>query len=309
MEPIKETSPLFVSELTSQEKPARPVEEQLPELEWQPLSVEPPPVPPFKTSDSLVRAVDAERLLVRHIGNLEGSREQAQRDSRGLHAWLQPEAGTHVLEIQSGLGHHAVALANLGVHVVATERSSALLAHARLWGEESHTDKVTWVQQEPCRLAFPEVFPAAYCLMAEWSGFTPEHAKEWLQSLYRVLLPGGTCVLGFWNRDYMVSELPVRHMWHGETFLVEEEAAFDYQTEQLVLGKQIHFRDGRIWQHTLASRLYTYRELSMWFEQAGFEWLEARGEIALPVPWMGADSRRLWCLLRKPAEETMEYTE
>ncbi len=111
--------------------------------------------------------------------------------------FLGPIAGRTILDLGSGTGRHAIALANLGARVVALDQSKPMLLRAR---SKPGADRLQWVQHAlPNPLPFrDESFDSVVM------GLVAEHLAQLgdvLMDLKRLVRSGGRCVASMLHPD------------------------------------------------------------------------------------------------------------
>ena len=101
----------------------------------------------------------------------------AEQQAQVIAAFLDPIAGQRILDVGTGTGRGAIALAARGARVTGVDASAEMLAVARRRAEEEHVD-VEFVQGDAHGLAYPDrSFDAVVCLRVLM------HTPDWRQSL------------------------------------------------------------------------------------------------------------------------------
>ncbi|MBM3190054.1 MAG: thiamine diphosphokinase, partial [Chloroflexi bacterium] len=104
----------------------------------------------------------------------------------------EPRAGERALDVGTGTGLYAVALAGQGLHVTGLDSSEAMLSVAR-----AKPAPVTWQQGDAASLPFgDESYDLVLCITG--LEFMADYRRA-LAEMYRVLAPGGRFVAGVLN--------------------------------------------------------------------------------------------------------------
>ncbi len=101
----------------------------------------------------------------------------AEQQARVIAAFLDPLAGQHILDVGTGTGRGAIALALRGAHVTGVDASAEMLAVARRRAEDAGV-RVEFVQGDAHGLDYPDrSFDAVTCLRVLM------HTPDWRKSL------------------------------------------------------------------------------------------------------------------------------
>lgn len=125
-----------------------------------------------------------------HAQNYVTSQAHARGDSlEQLVALLQPQPQWRVLDIATGGGHTALALAPHVCKVVATDVTPEMLTAAEQFAHKRSVTNITFKEADACALPFADAeFDAVTCRIA------PHHfadCAQFVRELARVLRPGG----------------------------------------------------------------------------------------------------------------------
>ena len=101
----------------------------------------------------------------------------AEQQAQVIAAFLDPLAGQHILDVGTGTGRGAIALASRGARVTGVDASAEMLAVARRRAQEAGV-QVEFVQGDAHGLAYPDrSFDAVTCLRVLM------HTPDWRRSL------------------------------------------------------------------------------------------------------------------------------
>ena len=205
--------------------------------------------------------------------------ERTRVEARFIHEAMGLPVGAKVLDVPCGGGRIALELAASGYEVTGVDVSQSLLDDGRAKAD---------VRQLPIRLRcgdmrdlpWAEEFDGAVCFWSSFGYFDEQGNADFLEAVSRSLRPGAPFVLDtplVENRVREILEEP-RVWWRVGKLLVLEERRFDHETSR-VESDWTFIRDGRRSAKHLSLRLYTYRELTLLLEQAGFGERRAYGSI------------------------------
>lgn len=177
-------------------------------------------------------------------------------------------SGMHLLDVGCGPGRHSLALARKGVRMTGVDISPRFVQIA---SEQAARESLpaTFLLKDARELGFSGEFDAAICLCEGAFGLAGslDNHRKVLQGVRRALKPGGLFVL------------TAIHAF-CEVRMLGESARFDPYTNTSVARETVTNPEGDTKEVTFYVTGFTYRELSMLFEEAGFEVLDAYGCIA-----------------------------
>jgi SAM-dependent methyltransferase len=204
-------------------------------------------------------------------------------------AWLRRESlaalqqafepGSRLLEIGCGTGEEALALAQAGYQVVATDISPAMIEAARAKAQPAHGGQVTWLALPAGRLATVEdsygtgAFDGAYASFGALN-CEPDLAPV-ADALARLLKPGAHLVSSVMNRA-CAWEIGwgLAHLRPGEAFRRLRQGWLDAGLES---------PDGRL---TVPTRYYSPRSFARAFEPDFRTILVRALPVLLPPPYL-----------------------
>lgn len=213
--------------------------------------------------------------FVRESRDRETTREEAYFIAQSL--GLDP--GDKILDVPCGGGRLALELAERGYRVTGVDLSAELLESAR--GQAAARNiEVNWKQGDMRDLPWPGEFDAAFCFWSSFGYFDEAENAAFLKAVSRSLKPGGTFLLDTPLVETRLPEMEAqeRIWWAVGDLLALEERNFDHRTSR-VESEWTFIRDGHTERKSLSLRLYTYRELSLLLEQAGFGNHQAFGSL------------------------------
>ncbi len=146
-----------------------------------------------------MRVVDLDRDMsdVIPTGTTRDSEHLFERMTALTLALARPGPGRRVLDVASGFGQDALAMAAQGAHVVGAEPSARMTAWARLKSAEADGPQAQWVRGWSDGLPFADdSFDAALCKGAIDHFDRPDQA---IAEMARVVRPGGRVVLAIAN--------------------------------------------------------------------------------------------------------------
>ncbi len=148
-----------------------------------------------------MRVVDLDRDMqdVIPTGTTRDSEFLFGRMTESTLAATKPAAGRRILDVASGVGQDAIALAADGAHVIGAEPSARMIGLARMQEDASQGPLPGWVRGWSDALPFADdSFDAALCKGAIDHFDRPELA---ISEMARVVRPGGRVVLAIANFD------------------------------------------------------------------------------------------------------------
>ena len=164
----------------------------------------------------------------------------AESQEQVIAAFLNPLAGTSVLDVGTGTGRAAIVLARRGAVVTGLDASAEMLAVARRRAEESHAS-VTFVSGDAHALDFPDrAFDAVVCLRVLM------HTPDWRASLAELCRVARHRVVLDYPALWSVAALQAawRHLTHRAGARVEAYRVFsDDAFESALVLNGFHVAD------------------------------------------------------------------
>ena len=224
--------------------------------------------------------------------------DQTLREVEFISDALRIGAGAEILDIACGYGRHAIELVQRGYNVTGLDLSLPLLLRA---ADESKRRalSVNFVHADMREMAFEKQFDGAYSMLTSFGYFDEDTNLRVAERIGRALKPGARFLLDVVNRDYVVSDLPVRVWWEGTGCVVLEEVDFNFHTSRIVTHRSIVFEDGRQLEQEISVRAYSLHEIGRLLRQAGFRVMDVSGGLNTRGQFFGNVSRSLLIVAEK----------
>jgi SAM-dependent methyltransferase len=224
--------------------------------------------------------------------------DQTLREVEFISDALRIAPGAEILDIACGYGRHAIELVQRGYNVTGLDLSLPLLLRA---ADESKRRalSVNFVHADMREMAFEKQFDGAYSMLTSFGYFDEDTNLRVAERIGRALKPGARFLLDIVNRDYVVSDLPVRVWWEGTGCVVLEEVDFNFHTSRIVTHRSIVFEDGRQLEQEISVRAYSLHEIGRLLRQAGFRVMDVSGGLNTRGQFFGNASRSLLIVAEK----------
>jgi SAM-dependent methyltransferase len=218
--------------------------------------------------------------------------EEAQEFVDNLIRHLEPEKGSHMLDIACGKGRFSKQLAEKGFFVTGIDLSEGNITEAKV-----HENELLSFYRQDMRKPFRfNHFDYAFNFFTSFGYFDNEkdHLRT-LESVYKSLKPNGIFVIDFMNAHKAVEELvPVEKRKVGDTvFNIERKQVNGYLVKEIEFShnnKKMNFRE-----RVRAFTLVDFREM---LTRSGFDILEVFGDYDLN-PYEKERSNRLIIISKK----------
>ena len=186
-----------------------------------------------------------------------------------------------ILDLNCGVGRHALELAKRGIEVVGTDISPQYVDIAAKKAAEANvagkaTFKVADMRQITAGLSGEKPFDGIICMWTAFGFYDDATNEDILRQCVGLLKPGGFFVMDIVNRDWLLTAFNERgHTLIGD-LLVLEERNFDIQTSRMV-NKWTYLRQqdgetyGVVKTVDLDHRVWSLHELKDLFEKVGLE--------------------------------------
>ncbi len=196
---------------------------------------------------------------------------------------------SRLLDLGCGYGRHAVEMARKGYNLVGLDSSLPMLIKAAELGEQYGVE-VNFMHGDMKDMSFENKFDGVYCFNTSFGYFDDDLNKKVLGQIFNALNPGGRFLLEVVNRDFILTDLPLRVWWEGNGCVVMEEVEFNYFTSRIESNRSVVFNDGRQVDHNLSIRVYSLHELGRLLHQSGFVVRSVTGNLATPGRFFGPHS-------------------
>lgn len=209
-----------------------------------------------------------------------------QEDNRAEAAFIRDtlcsESGVKLLDAACGYGRHLVPLLKSGIDVYGCDLSQALLGEAARRLRKALRDGKTaaaqrLIQCDLRELPFRNVFDGV-CMMYTSIGYFDGEDENFrvLTSVRQAMKTGGLFLIDNVNRDYFIRSFSPKDWIEKDGAFILEERDFDPVRSRSEIDVTVVDKRGtRRYHHSI--RLYTFTELAMFLEAAGFEVEEVYG--------------------------------
>jgi SAM-dependent methyltransferase len=224
--------------------------------------------------------------------------DQTLREVEFISDALRVGPAAEILDIACGYGRHAIELVQRGYNVTGLDLSLPLLIRAADEAQRRALS-VNFVHADMREMAFEKQFDGAYSMLTSFGYFDEDTNLRVAERIGRALKPGARFLLDIVNRDYVVSDLPVRVWWEGTGCVVLEEVDFNFHTSRVVTHRSIVFEDGRQLEQEISVRAYSLHEIGRLLRQAGFRVMDVSGGLNTRGQFFGNVSRSLLIVAEK----------
>lgn len=203
--------------------------------------------------------------------------EVTQAETSFIQRTLNVPPGANILDVPCGSGRHAIKMALRGYRVTGVDIALPLLETAMRDAEE-HRLEVTWEHRDMRDLPWKEAFDGAYCFWGSFGYFDEQGNADFLRAVANALKPGAKFVI---DTPIAETELPPfqERSWaqFGDVYALEER---HYDHAQARVDREwTLLRGGEMEKRSLSMRLYTYRELCLLLQAAGFVGCRGYGSL------------------------------
>lgn len=254
-----------------------------------------------------------EELFVKHADLyqvlLEGMFSRAEEETRGLARVLEARgvaAGAAVLDLNCGIGRHAVHLAKLGYRVVGVDISARFIDRAReLAVEHSVADASEFLVADARRVAEAlsgYTFDAVISMFTSLGYYDEETDSSILRQCLSLTRAGGIFVLETGFRDSISRNFQPFGVIRVRDLLFLQERQFNLETSRSEAVWTFLEKTGEVYRLRaeihLSHRFYGLHELISLFKRAGWHYLAAYRDFELREPSL--DGNRLILLCQAP---------
>ncbi len=209
--------------------------------------------------------------------------ERVHKETAMLKRWSDQYGFHTALDVACGTGIHAIAMASLGIQVVGTDISEAMLAKAKAHAEEFDV-RVSWVHvsMQELHQKLHDKYQAIFCL-----GNSIPHLLQHsdlnatFKNFYDLLSPKGILAIQLLNYHRIFAEQNriVGIHRQGE---MEYIRFYDFQPDRIMFNLlTIHFHGGTCTHSLSSTPLYPYQrgELEHELSKYGFTELKCYGDM------------------------------
>jgi SAM-dependent methyltransferase len=230
------------------------------------------------------------------LAGINEDRAKAEVDQ--IEKRLELSGVSDILDAPCGTGRHSLELARQGHRVTGVDFNPKVIARAK---ETANKEGLTaaFRVQDLRQLDDDAKFDAALCAWGSFGYFSEPDNAEHLRRVSRALRPGGRFFLDAHVAETLFHKYRTQDwFWWGEgdqRVRVLEERRFDCDTARMESDWTFQ-KQGTELTHHISVRIYTYRELRVMLEQAGFTSFTAADQQGVPLV---LGSQRLWLVARK----------
>ncbi len=184
---------------------------------------------------------------------------------------FKPGPQKKLLDCACGYGRHIASLTKRGMPVIGIDRSTSMLKAAARKLRSADIDPSCLVQGDLRSMPFEHTFDYAVCLFNSFGYFDAEDDNfRVLASVARALKPGGKFLLDVVNRDFVIRSMAPKDWFeHRGAFILERKRFDPVRSRSEIDVTVVDKRGKRSYHHSI--RLYSFTELSMLMEAAGFK--------------------------------------
>lgn len=203
-------------------------------------------------------------------------------------------------DLACGTGSVALLLARKGLQVIGVDMSEEMLCVAQQKAQELENPPL-FVCQKLQELQLLRGVDLAVCALDSMNYITnPEHCRQAIHRIYRILNPGGCFIFdvntpeklrAMDDQVFLDEDDDVYCVWRGD---------FDEDTRILSYAMDLFQRQGNVWHRSFEEHqeyAYTALELTLWLRQAGFTNIEVFGDRSFHAPQPG--EQRIYLKARK----------
>ncbi|MBT3220630.1 MAG: class I SAM-dependent methyltransferase [Proteobacteria bacterium] len=203
--------------------------------------------------------------------------EQSNKTAEGLAELLQLMPGSRILDVPCGFGRIAIALARMGMEVVAVDFVQKMLDEGAKQADADQLS-VTWQQMDMRQIAFDNQFEAVVNIWGSFGYFSDDANEAFAARVFRALSPGGHFVIDTPTAELLFAIWQDRGWQEVNGVKVLEERSFNPYTSRVV-DKWTFIGEEGVSSHTSDMRIYTCAELTAMLKRVGFAEVTAYGSF------------------------------
>ena len=205
--------------------------------------------------------------------------EQTRQEADFIREALDVPTPAKLLDVPCGGGRHGIALAALGYDMTGVDISTDFLTAARSQAA-GKPGKIAWEQREMRDLPWPERFDGAYCFGNSFGYLDDEGNAQFLKSVAAALKPGARFTLETgYVMETLLPVLQERSWYPVGDMLMLAQRRYDPRDSRLHV-EYICIRGSESEKRSMSARIYSYREIVLLLEKAGFTGVQGYGSFA-----------------------------
>ena len=252
-----------------------------------------------------------EELFIKH-GDLyqvllEGMLSRAEEETRGLAGLLEARGigrGAAVLDLNCGIGRHAIHLAKLGYRVVGVDLSQRFIERARELAHEHGVAGYTEFMVADARTVGQALsgreFAAVINMFTSLGYYDEETDSSILRQCLGLMRSGGIFVLETGSRDSISRNFQPFGVFRVDDLLLLHERKFSLETSRMETVWTFLEKTGAGYrlraEINLNHRFYCLHELIALFEEAGWHYSAAYRDFELHEPSLDGNRLILVCV-------------
>jgi 2-polyprenyl-3-methyl-5-hydroxy-6-metoxy-1,4-benzoquinol methylase len=204
--------------------------------------------------------------------------KKTNAEARYLIKKLNLKPGSKFLDCPCGIGRISIPMAKKGIRVTGVDITKSYLNELAKKAKRGGLNIGT-VHRDMRRIDFDSQFDAAGNLWTSFGYFQKESDNRLvLKKIFKALKPGGKFALDILNRDWIMANYVPRGWHYAGNSMIVEDRNFDFRTS-IIKGIWHIIKDGKMKSFDTYSRLYSFHELVVMFEKAGFVNIEGFGSM------------------------------
>jgi SAM-dependent methyltransferase len=205
--------------------------------------------------------------------------------------------GKSFLDCPCGIGRISIPLAQRGIRVTGVDLTKSYLDELQAEARKRKL-KIPTLHADMRKIPYKNQFDAAGNLWTSFGFFEDERQNLLaIKKAYDALKPGGKFLLHVINRDWILTYFTPTDWSELPGVILFEKRQFDY-AKSVIRGVWRFFRDGKITEHHVDIRMYSYHEILGMFDKVGFVDIQGFGTIkGGPID---RHSRMMWVVGTKP---------